>query len=63
MSDETTAPAPEKKCYFVDEAGDHTLFGSRGKVLVGSEGCYTKQKPLTAAALKEAEGYRSESPR
>jgi hypothetical protein len=24
---------------------------------------YTKQKPLTAAALKEAEGYRSESPR
>lgn len=24
---------------------------------------YTKKKPLTAAALKEAEGYRSESPR
>jgi len=24
---------------------------------------YTKQKPLTAAALREAEGYRSESPR
>jgi hypothetical protein len=24
---------------------------------------YTKQKPLTAAALKEAEGYRSESPK
>ena len=24
---------------------------------------YTKQKPLTSAALKEAEGYRSESPR
>lgn len=39
MSDETTAPGPERKCYFVDEAGDHTLFGSRGKVLVGSEGC------------------------
>jgi hypothetical protein len=25
--------------YFVDEAGDPTLFGSRGKVLLGSEGC------------------------
>lgn len=25
--------------YFVDEAGDPTLFGSRGKVLIGSEGC------------------------
>ena len=24
---------------------------------------YTRQKPLTAAALKQAEGYRSESPR
>ncbi len=27
------------KRYFVDEAGDHILFGSRGKVLVGTEGC------------------------
>ncbi|MFO1020289.1 MAG: DUF3800 domain-containing protein [Planctomycetales bacterium] len=27
------------KYYFVDEAGDPTLFGRRGKVLVGSEGC------------------------
>jgi len=25
--------------YYVDEAGDPTLFGVRGKVLVGSEGC------------------------
>ena len=25
--------------YFVDEAGDLTLFGQRGKVLLGSPGC------------------------
>jgi Protein of unknown function (DUF3800) len=25
--------------YFVDEAGDPTLFGRRGKVLIGTEGC------------------------
>ncbi|MDB6030909.1 MAG: hypothetical protein JWM16_1247 [Verrucomicrobiales bacterium] len=30
---------PEPKYYFVDEAGDPTLFGSRGKVLVGADGC------------------------
>jgi hypothetical protein len=29
----------EIKQYFVDEAGDHILFGARGKVLVGTEGC------------------------
>jgi hypothetical protein len=29
----------KRKHYFVDEAGDPTLFGARGKVLVGSEGC------------------------
>lgn len=29
----------ERKQYFVDEAGDPTLFGARGKVLVGREGC------------------------
>jgi hypothetical protein len=28
----------KRKQYFVDEAGDPTLFGARGKVLVGSEG-------------------------
>lgn len=27
------------RSYFVDEAGDPTLFGSRGKQLVGTEGC------------------------
>jgi hypothetical protein len=29
----------ECKTYFVDEAGDPTLFATRGKVLVGTEGC------------------------
>lgn len=29
----------EKRYYFVDEAGDATLFGSKGKVLIGTEGC------------------------
>jgi len=31
----------EKKTlhYFVDEAGDTTLFAKRGKILVGSDGC------------------------
>lgn len=28
-----------KRYYFVDEAGDLTLFSKRGKVIVGSEGC------------------------
>ncbi len=37
----TTAPKPPPSIrhYFVDEAGDPTLFASRGKVLVGTEGC------------------------
>ena len=30
---------PPRRQYFVDEAGDPTLFGSRGKVMLGSEGC------------------------
>lgn len=32
-------PNPIIRHYFVDEAGDPTLFGKRGKLLVGSEGC------------------------
>lgn len=32
-------PPPAALSYFVDEAGDPTLFGARGKVLVGTEGC------------------------
>ncbi|MCX7607711.1 MAG: DUF3800 domain-containing protein [Anaerolineales bacterium] len=30
---------PSQRVYFVDEAGDSTLFSSTGKVLVGGEGC------------------------
>ena len=30
---------PPRRFYFVDEAGDPTLFSARGQVLVGSEGC------------------------
>jgi hypothetical protein len=39
MRDQSPVPAPEHKSFFVDEAGDPTLFGSKGKVLVGTEGC------------------------
>jgi hypothetical protein len=34
-----TAPAATALDYFVDEAGDPTLFGARGRVLLGTEGC------------------------
>lgn len=33
------APAGSIRNYFVDEAGDATLFSRRGRVLVGTEGC------------------------
>lgn len=36
---EATPESPRVRSYFVDEAGDPTLFGSRGKQLVGTEGC------------------------
>ena len=39
MMEESNQKPTERKNYFVDEAGDPTLFGSRGKVLVGTEGC------------------------
>jgi hypothetical protein len=39
MSRKSGSPEIESKHYFVDEAGDPTLFGARGKLLVGSEGC------------------------
>jgi hypothetical protein len=40
MADQTppTDPLPQKY-YFLDEAGDGTLFNARGRVLVGTEGC------------------------
>jgi hypothetical protein len=39
MRRQSGAAEIEGKHYFVDEAGDPALFGARGKVLVGSEGC------------------------
>ena len=40
MTDQISATAPlPQKYYFLDEAGDGTLFSSRGKILVGTEGC------------------------
>ena len=39
MSKDPEIKPTEHKNYFVDEGGDPTLFGSRGKVQVGSEGC------------------------
>ncbi len=33
------ADSPSVRHYFVDEAGDGTLFDSHGRVLVGTEGC------------------------
>ncbi len=39
MKEESGPEPTERKHYFVDEAGDPILFGARGKVLVGSEGC------------------------
>ncbi|MFO1007726.1 MAG: DUF3800 domain-containing protein [Planctomycetaceae bacterium] len=38
MTDQTPE-SPRIRSYFVDEAGDPTLFGRRGKKLVGTEGC------------------------
>lgn len=32
-------PLPAQRHYFVDEAGDSVLFGRRGKLMVGQEGC------------------------
>jgi hypothetical protein len=34
-----TEPKPQALHFFVDEAGDPTLFDSKGRVLVGNEGC------------------------
>lgn len=29
----------QKRHYYVDEAGDLTLFNKKGKVIIGQEGC------------------------
>ena len=34
-----TQPTPATKHYFVDEAGDGTLFDKKGRVIIGEEGC------------------------
>ncbi|HET7625662.1 MAG TPA: DUF3800 domain-containing protein [Verrucomicrobiae bacterium] len=39
MNRDVKSPQPEHKLYFVDEAGDPTIFGSGGKVLVNTAGC------------------------
>ena len=39
MSDGTRAQRLDRKCYFVDEAGDGTLFDKKGRVIIGEEGC------------------------
>ncbi len=32
-------PDPDLRHYYVDEAGDPVLFGRKGKIIIGSEGC------------------------
>jgi hypothetical protein len=39
MSKTPQAKQPSVRHYFVDEAGDTTLFNSKGKILIGTEGC------------------------
>ncbi len=40
MSDPDSLNIPKTICnYFVDEAGDGTLFNAKGKVIIGQEGC------------------------
>ena len=35
----TSADPPSTLHFFVDEAGDPTLFDTKGRILVGQEGC------------------------
>lgn len=58
MSDVPPA-SPGVRYYYVDEAGDPTLFGSRGKQLVGSEGC-SKYFILGKLDIAEPERLASE---
>ena len=48
-------PAPATHDYFVDEAGDLTLFDGRGRVLVGSEGV-SRHFVVGAALIPDAAG-------
>jgi hypothetical protein len=38
MSEATEIPSSVRH-YFVDEAGDGVLFSSKGRILIGTEGC------------------------
>jgi len=56
------SPTPETKTpreYFVDEAGDDTLFNSRGKVIIGEEGC-SRFFLLGVLALPDADAVTCE---
>lgn len=50
----TEPDAPSALHFFVDEAGDPVLFDSKGRILVGSDGCSRtfivgkKDRPLIA---------------
>ena len=39
MGESNDNAAAPLKHYFVDEAGDPVLFDSKGRILIGSEGC------------------------
>ena len=39
MSDAAPQPPRSTKHYFVDEAGDGTLFDKKGRIIIGEEGC------------------------
>lgn len=39
MADEPPISEPVTKHYFIDEAGDGTLFDKKGRVIIGEEGC------------------------
>ncbi|MFP3937529.1 MAG: DUF3800 domain-containing protein [Phycisphaerae bacterium] len=44
-------PEPGKSYYFVDESGDPTFIGRRGKILLGTEGC----SPILVLGFVECE--------
>jgi len=47
----------QKRYYFVDEAGDLTLFNKKGKILIGTEGC-SKYFILGVAHIREPHAAR-----
>jgi hypothetical protein len=59
MNEQPESSHFQRKQYFVDEAGDPTLFGSRGRVLVDTEGC-SRFFILGVADIEEPEKVASE---